>query len=112
MGSEGHMDGTLSLNARRRERNMSKTAQKLIATLTSKGQGFVSELLNLSSTEVSRKMLGESGFKVEQIAAIFDALDVQIVSPCENKVIVDRDHYKALTKLSSERLDDLNNTAA
>ena len=92
---------TISL-AKVKEGDMTKTHELLLALLTTEGQTFLSNLLGLGPTEISRKVMGETGWTLKQLAASFDALGITIVPP--GSTVIDIKKYEALVRLANDAL--------
>lgn len=88
-------------------RKMTETHERLLAALLANGQQFIAEICECGVTEAHRKVNGESGWKLNQLAKILDALGLQIAGP-EN-VVMTQEEYQALWvmahKVASEKLD-------
>lgn len=82
---------------------MGKSAQKLVAVLLRHGQVKLAETWDVSSAEVSRKINGESGVKLEQLAAALEMVGASIVE--HNQVVVDADELEALRTLARKSLE-------
>ena len=82
---------------------MENTKSKLIALLLSKGQVKLAEALDISTSELSRKINNEKGFTIQQWARALDFIDVQIV-PAKSLVLTP-EKYKALLTFAAAALE-------
>lgn len=82
---------------------MGKNAQRLVTVLLRFGQAKLAEVWDISSAEVSRKINGESGIKLEQLASALEMVGARIVE--HDQVIVDADELEALRTLARKALE-------
>ena len=79
------------------------TELKLFKILATKlTQQKVAEILNVSQQEASKKINGENGIKLPQLAQLLDAAGVQLAT--NDDVVIPRDEYSALMTLSKKAL--------
>ena len=77
---------------------------KLTPILLINGQAKLSEALGLSQSELSRKINGENGWKLDDLERAFDWVGVTIASN-EHSVIIDKDEYEALQTFAKKWLN-------
>ena len=76
-------------------------ASKLIPILLIHGQAKLAEALQLSQSELSRKINGENGWKLDDLEKALDFVDVSISSN-DSSVVIDKDEYAALQTLAKK----------
>ena len=81
-----------------------ETKFKLTTALLKHGQVKLAEHLGISSTELSKKINGENGWKLEQIAAALDFVDVHLITEGD-LVLVSKDELEALRTLARKSLE-------
>lgn len=91
-----------------KDRSMSKTHERLLTMITVNGQAFLGEVLGVGTSEVSRKVNGESGFTLAQLSMIFDSLGVKFVGA--DDVVIPRGKYQGLVELAKTQLDNESGT--
>jgi hypothetical protein len=79
--------------------------EQIIAALLTKGQLALAEHLNLSTAEMSRKIAGEHGFTIDQIAQALDFVGAAVVARGDDRILVSRDELQALNLLAKRYLD-------
>lgn len=92
----------------RGKQEMSETHVTLLRILLAKGNAHIAELLGLADSEVSRKISGETGFKLTQLAALFDEFGVKLAS--KDDVVISKSKYKSLVLLANEHLTETTET--
>ena len=90
------------LHYQRGKQEMTPTHEKLMQVLLFKGNGFIAEICGIAESEASRKISGENGFKLKQLADLFDALGVQLAG--KEDLVITRKKYQSLVELSKEQL--------
>ena len=83
---------------------MTETHEHLLALITQNGQKYLTDLLEVGSTEIHRKCMGETGFTLRHLAMIFDAMGVKLAG--ESDVVLERSNYEALTRIASGALSN------
>ena len=83
-------------------KRVTETHELLLTTITERGQLALGELLDLSSSEISRKINGENGFNLRQLAQIFDFLGVRLAR--RSDIVVDREEYESMVRLAHKAL--------
>lgn len=81
-----------------------ETKFQLIAALLRKGAGPLAEHLEVSEGEISKKINGENGWKLEQLAKAFDFAGAHIVRGDEDVVCIPREEYNAYRVLLRKSL--------
>lgn len=79
--------------------------EQMITALLAKGQLALAEHLNLSTAEMSRKISGEHGFTIDQIASALEFVGASVVTRGDDKILVNRDELQALNLLAKRYLD-------
>lgn len=80
------------------------TELKIFKVLSTVGQQKIAETLGISQQEASKKLNGENGFKLPQLAQVFDAGGIGIVGP--GHIVIRADEYNALKLLAKKALSD------
>lgn len=81
-----------------------ETKAHLIAILLRHGQSKLGECLDVSASEISKKINGDNGWTLEQLAKAFDYVDAQIIPGDETVVVMKRDEVNALRTLAKKAL--------
>lgn len=95
--------------------NMSKELMDFLILIKStmakqgKKQADLAELFDLSSSEISRKLDGGSGFTQDQLLQLLSFLNVSLVC-VDTQIILDRDRYNAIVELAHAQMDDMKET--
>lgn len=84
-----------------------QTKFRMTTALLKHGQARLAEHLEISPTELSKKINGENGWKTEQIAKAFDFAGIQILPAEEELMVVKRDEWLALRTLARKSLEPL-----
>lgn len=84
---------------------MSDALQKLTTALLREGTKKLATLWGCSAAEASRRINDDRGIRLSEIAKIFDALGIQVVSPDEDVLLVPREEIQALNLLAKRYLD-------
>lgn len=79
------------------------TERILSNALLKKGQTALAEIWDVSASETSRKLNGETGIKLSQLAAALDAVGAKIVFEDEH-IVVPREEYYAIHTLARKAL--------
>ena len=79
------------------------TKYLLMTVLSTEGQRKLAEALDISASEVSRKINGDSGFTIEQLAKGFDLVGAKILPRDENLVVVSKAEYSAIRLLAHKQ---------
>lgn len=77
----------------------------MTTALLKHGQVRLAEHLDISATELSKKINGENGWRLEQIAKALDFVGAQVVPGDEDIVIVKRGEWLALRTLARKSLE-------
>lgn len=80
------------------------TELKLFKILNNVGQQKIADLLGVTQQEASKKLNGENGFKLTQLAQVFDAGGIQLAG--RGDVVIPKDEYDALKVLAKKALSD------
>ena len=83
--------------------NMTDTHAKLLQLLMMHGNKHVAEILEISESEASRKLSGDTGIKLKQLAELFDDLGIKLAG--KNDVVVSKAKYSSLVELSAQQLE-------
>jgi hypothetical protein len=78
--------------------------EKLLAAITADGHGVLADALGIGPQEVSKKIRGDNGFKLDQIAKIFTLMGIDIVTRADDVIVVPQKKYDALVALAYENL--------
>lgn len=78
---------------------MMETRSRLVAALLRNGSVKLANELGLSEGEVSKKINGESGWKLDQLAQAFEFVGARVIPGTEDVVIVSTKEYDALRAL-------------
>ena len=78
--------------------------RNLQGILLSRKQTELAEVLGLSSSELSRKINSEHGWKLNELEQALDWVGVTIASN-EHSVIIDKDEYEALQTFAKKWLN-------
>lgn len=81
----------------------SKMHLKLTMMLLRHGQGKLSEVWGIGTSEVSRKLNGETGIKLDQLADALEAIGADLVMGDES-IVIPREEYEALKTLAKKGL--------
>ena len=79
------------------------TELKLFKVLNELGQPKIADVLGVTQQEASKKMNGENGIKLPQLALLLDAAGVRFAG--RDDVVLSKAKYEALMVLSREALD-------
>jgi hypothetical protein len=82
-----------------------RTDTRLATILLRHGQSRICELLHLSPSEVSRKVNGDAGWTLEQLAAVIDDVGAQVIPGDEDVVVIPKTEWLALRTLSRKALE-------
>ena len=82
-----------------------ETKLRLATMLLKHGQPRICELLGLSPSEVSRKVNGEAGWTLEQLALVIDDVGAQVIPGDQDIVVVPRSELLALRTLAKKSLE-------
>lgn len=80
------------------------TELKLFKILNDLTQPKIAEVLGVSQQEASKKMNGENGIKLPQLAQLLDAAGVQLAG--RDDIVISKEKYQALMVLSREALHE------
>jgi len=86
----------------RGKQEMSETHVKLLQIILCKGNSHISKTLEIAESETSRKVSGETGFKLTQLAKLFDEFGVKLAS--KEDVIISKKKYQSLVTLAKEQM--------
>lgn len=86
---------------------MTETRSRLVAALLRNGSVKLANELGLSEGEVSKKINGESGWKLDQLAQAFEFVGARVIPGTEDAVIISRDEYTALRTLARKSLESI-----
>jgi hypothetical protein len=79
--------------------------EQLLSALLTKGQQALAEHLDISSAEMSRKIAGEHGFTMDQIANALEFVGASILERGDDRVLLDKEELKSLNLLAKRYLD-------
>ena len=79
---------------------------QLTTVLLTHGQSDLASHLGISSTELSKKINGENGWKLEQIAAALEFVGAKIVPADHEIVVLPKDYFDALKTLAKKSLEN------
>lgn len=80
------------------------TELKIYRLLRDFGEQNIAQILECSQQEVNRKLNGENGFKLTQLAQVFDAAGIQLAGP--DDVVITKAKYEALRVFAREALGE------
>jgi hypothetical protein len=81
-----------------------ETKSHLIAVLLTHGQVKLAECVDVSASEISKKINGDNGWTLEQLAKAFDFVGAQVIPGDETIAVVKRDELIALRTLARKSL--------
>lgn len=76
---------------------------RLVSVLLRYGQTKLAEVWDVSAAEVSRKINGESGIKIDQIEEALASVGAHIVA--HDQIVIDADELEALRTLARKALE-------
>ena len=82
-----------------------ETKSHLIAALLRHGQVKLAEHLDISTPEVSRKINGDNGWTLEQLAKALDFVGAQVIPGDDSIVVMRKDEVIALRTLARISLE-------
>lgn len=82
-----------------------ETKFRLTTALLTHGQAKLADHLNVSATELSRKINGDNGWTLTQLAAALDFVGARVIPKDESLIVIPKDEFEALRTLAKKSLE-------